>query len=306
MKKLVSNTPLVKIKVKIDGKVKNIYAKCEWYSLTGSIKDKVAYQIFYDLITNKKVSSGDKIVEVTSGNMGLSLSACGNLLGVKVAVLLPKNMSEERKKLLRLYGALLVEVEDFMFAFKLCKEYEKKVYIATKQFENKANKKAHFEITGKEIEEKIKDENVKNFVSGVGTGGTLVGVGERLKRLGIKTYALEPMEARILSNKKPFKKHQLQGLADEIVPKLYDKKLVTDILQVQDNDAIAMSQKLCKELSLPVGISGGANFLASCMLENDTVTIFPDDNKKYLSTNLSNVTHSDIVDKIELLDIKVI
>lgn len=302
IKPLVSNTPMIKVRVNVDGKIKNIYCKCEWYSLTGSIKDKVAYQIYHDMIAENLLHSGDNIVEVSSGNMGISLCALGNNLGLHTTILLPKNMSEERKKILKLYGANLIETNDFKQAFSLCKQFEKKGYICTHQFENKSNYTAHYQITGSEILAKIKNTSVKNFVCGVGTSGSLSGIGDKLKQIGIKTFALEPLNARILSNKKPFSKHLLQGLADEIVPKLYNKKLSSKIIQISDFDAIKMSQMLCSKLSLGVGISSGANFLASCLLSGDTVTVLPDDNKKYLTTKLCDKVESSVCDYIQLLD----
>ena len=307
IKPLVTNSPLLKITVKYLGKMKNIYVKCEWYSLTGSIKDRACYQIFYDAIISGKLNSDSKIVEVTSGNMGISITALANLLNLPVTILLPKTMSEERKKLLKLYGANLVEVDDFLSAFNLCKEYEEKGYFCTHQFENESNYYAHYNLTGKEIFDKICDKNVTNFISGVGTSGTLIGTGRYLKEnLGIKVVGIEPKNARILTNVKPFKKHKLQGLADQIVPKLYDKNLVDNIIQIGDEDAIKMAQKLCSNLSLGVGISSGANFLGAVLESGDSVTIFPDDNKKYLTTDLIKSTSSSIVDNIELLSVNVV
>ncbi len=304
IKGLFLNSPLVKIGAEYNGKKKFVYAKCEWYSLTGSVKDRVAYQIFLDAIKNGKINSKTKVCEVTSGNMGISICAISNILGLDCTIILPKNMSEERKKLLKAYGANLVLVDDFKSAFTLCKEFENKGYFCPHQFENKSNFNCHYNLTAPEIYEKIKNKGVKNFVCGVGTSGTLSGVGTFLKEKGLSVTALEPFNSRILTNKKPFLKHSLQGLADEIVPKLYQNIVPDKIVQIKDEDAIFMAQKLCIELSLGVGISSGANFLASILSEENSVTIFADDNKKYLSTNLTQPCKSQYENKIKLTDIE--
>jgi len=307
IKSLVSNTPLVEIKYKFEGKVQVVYAKCEWFSLTGSIKDKAAYQIFYDAYKSGTLKSGDKIVEVSSGNMGISICAIANFLNNPTTIIMPKNMSKERKLLIKQYGSTLIETDNFKEAFKLCEEYKQNGYFCTNQFSNISNIKAHKNITAKEIFEKIKDKKVSAFVSGVGTSGTLSGVGEFLKKkLNLKILAIEPDRARILTGKQPFLHHKLQGISDEIVPQLYDCGLVDDFIQITDNDALAMSQKLCKELSLAVGISGGANFLGSVLTRKKAVTVFPDDNKKYLSTDLTKPISTPLVEQIELVSVRIL
>jgi len=167
IKKLLSNTPLVDIEYRFNNEIKHVYAKCEWFSLTGSIKDKAAYQIFYDAFINKKLKKGDIIADGFSTN--------------GVTIIMPKNMSDERKHLIRLYGATLVEVDNFKEAFILADEYVKQGYFCTNQFANESNAKAHRNITAKEIYSKLKKLNVEAFVSGVGTSGTLSGIGKVLK-----------------------------------------------------------------------------------------------------------------------------
>ncbi len=308
IKKLVSSTPMIEITYKFKNKIKKVYAKCEWFSLTGSVKDKVAFQILTTAFKNKQLKEGDKIVEVSSGNMGLSICAVANLLKLKTTILMPKNMSIERKQLLKLYGAELVETENFKQAFKLCEKYKQMGYFCPMQFENFNNTKAHENITAKEIVKQVKFKPVSAFVCGIGTSGTFSGVGKVLKqKLGVKLFAIEPKNARIISNKKPFKHHQLQGLSDEILPKLYNSSLCNGVIQISDADALAMAKKLCQKLSLGVGISSGANFLG-CVLsgEENAVTIFADDNKKYLSTNLTKCNSTPLVESIELIDVRVL
>lgn len=307
IKKLITNTPLIEITYKYNNKINTATTKCEWYSLTGSIKDKVAFNILKTAYDEGKLKKGDKIVEVSSGNMGISISAIGGLLGNPVTILMPKNMSEERKKLIKLYGATLIETEDFPSAFKLCDEMEKEGYYSTRQFENKANTIAHRDMTAKEIIDKADHINATTFVAGIGTSGTLSGVGGVLKeKLGLKTITIEPDNARIITANPPYGHHQLQGLSDEILPDLFIKNLCDKVVQITDNDAIAMSRKLSKDLALAVGISSGANFLGCVLSGEKAITIFPDDNKKYLSTDLSKDINTPLVDNIELISFRVL
>lgn len=305
--RLVSNEPVIEITYKYLGTKRKVYAGLEWFSLTGSIKDRVAYQMLRDGYVSGKLHKGDKIVEVSSGNMGLSLVAMGNILGNPVTIIMPKFMSEERKKLLRLYGGELVEVDDFRSAFRLCEEYKKLGYFCPSQFENPSNNLAHESMTANRLYSKIRNKNVNTFVCGIGTSGTFSGVGKTLKdRLGIKVIAVEPLNARIVSGTPPYGRHSLQGLSDEKLPELFDRNICDDAIQISDSDAIAMSQKLCRKLSLGVGISGGANFLGCVLSMSNAVTVFPDDNKKYLSTSLSQSTSTKLVDNIHLLSFKVL
>lgn len=305
IKKLIGNTPLVKISYIFRGKKQSMLAKLEWYNLTGSIKDRVAYQILFDAYSLGKIESNTKIYEITSGNMGISICAMCNLLGNECEIIMPKNMSEERKSLIKLYGAKLTLVDDFKQGFKLSEKLEKEGKFFAHQFENESNFKAHYFQTGREIYNKT--HIVKQFVAGVGTSGTLMGVGSFLKqKLKAKIVGIEPQNARILSNVCPFKPHKIQGLSDQKIPELYNPNLVDEIIQISDNDAIAMAQKLCRKLSLGVGISSGANFLGCVLAGDKSATVFADDNKKYLSTDLTKPIKSKLVDEITLLDIKVL
>lgn len=307
LKKLISNTPLIEIRYKYNNTERKAIIKCEWYSLTGSIKDKVAYQIFKDAYESGHLHKGDKVVEVSSGNMGISVAAMGNLLGNPVTILMPKNMSEERKKLIRLYGANLIETDNFVSAFDTCKRFVESGYFCTEQFKNSSNTQAHKDITAREIIDKSHLFHADCFVAGIGTSGTLSGVGRELKsRLGLNVIAIEPTNSRIISSPPPYGHHELQGLSDEILPDLFDRTLVDDVIQISDDDAIAMARKLCGELSLGVGISSGANFLGAVLSEKNAISIFPEDNKKYLSTRLSNTITTPLVDSIELIDYHVI
>ena len=304
IKNLVCGSPIVEIEYEYKNKVASIFAECSWYSLTGSIKDRVAYQILKDAYNVGDLKRGDKIVEVSSGNMGISLTAVANLIGNPITIIMPKGMSEERKKLLKMYGAELVEVENFKEAFGLCDKYILKGYFCPKQFKNFSNVKAHYEITGVNFVNKLQDLRIDNFVAGIGTSGTLIGAGRKMKEsLGVRVVAIEPENARIITGG-CLQKHKLQGLSDEILPDIYNKELVDGVIQISDNDAIAMTQKLCKVLSLGVGISSGANFLGCVLAGGNSVTVFSDDNKKYISTDLITPIHTKLVDEINILNIR--
>lgn len=303
--KMIGNTPLILLKCKYMGKIVFVYAKCEWYNLTGSTKDRVAYQIISDGYMSHLLKPKQKICEVTSGNMGISLSALGSMFGHKVDIYMPKNMSVERKKILKLYGANLIEVDNFKQGFD-CVEKSNSSFKAH-QFENISNFKAHYLTTAPEIYNAINLSHLpipQCFVAGVGTSGTLMGVGTfLLEKWGTKIFAIEPLNARILSGVKPLQHHALQGLSDEIVPKLYNKSIVDNIIQISDEDAFAITQKLSAQLGLGVGISSGANFLGAILSNSKySVTIFPDDNKKYLSGELTKLISTKLVDNIQLLD----
>ena len=305
VKRLIGNTPLIEVSYSYKGKVKTVLAKLEWYNLSGSIKDRPAYEIIKTAYEKGELKEGQTICETTSGNMGISISAIARLINNPVVICMPKFMSEERKELLKLYGAKLELTENFIEAFKKAEEYKKNGAYLTYQFENDNNPKAHFNGTAKEIFSKLKD--IPYFVSGVGTGGTLMGIGSFLKsKLGTKIVALDPKEASLLTFGRGMGKHKIQGLSDEIIPKIYDRNLVDSIIQISSDDAVCMAQKLCKELGLGVGISSGANFLACVLTGDRAVTVFADDNKKYLSTDLSGNLKSDLVDEIKLIGYKVL
>lgn len=303
---LIGNTPLIEIKAKYNEEIIFVRAKLEWYNLSGSIKDRPAFEIIKNAYVRGELKQGQTICETTSGNMGISICAIANMLGNPVVICMPKFMSRERQELLKLYGAKLELTENFDEAFKRGEEYKKEGAYLSYQFENMSNLKAHYQSTAKEIYKRIKD--IRAFVSGVGTGGTIMGVGEFLKeKCNSKIIAIDPDESKLLQFGKSQGHHKIQGLSDEIIPKLYNQKLIDKIISIKSNDAIAMARKLCQELGLCVGISGGANFLG-CILSgiNGSVTVFADDNKKYLSTDLAKAVESEMVEQIELIDYKVL
>ena len=239
--------------------------------------------------------------------MGISLCAVAKAFNIKTVIFMPKTMSIERQKLLRMYGAELVLTEDFKEAFERAEVYAKEHNaFLSHQFENLSNIKAHLQ-TAKEIEKQIKG-NVNYFIAGMGTSGTLMGVGGYFKqKFGTKVIGVEPYCSQIFSSGKSLGHHKIQGLSDDIIPKLYNKDIVDDLIQVTDEDALAMADKLAKTFGFGVGISSGANFIG-CVISgvNNVVSVFSDDNKKYISTELSTCFSTKLVNNIKLIGFDVI
>ena len=316
---LVGNTPMIKINYEYNGKNKYVYTKLEYYNLTGSIKDRVAEYIINNALESGKLKQGMPIIEATSGNTGIALSAIGAKIKCPVYIFMPDWASKERIELMKMYGAnvILVSKEDGGFikcvdlAIKMSKANG--AFLAN-QFENKDNYLAHYETTGKEIIEEVPEE-IGAFISGVGTGGTLMGTGTRIKEKypSSKIVAIEPENMPIISKGQKIANHKIEGIGDDFVPALLDKAKIDNIYLINDNDAINMSKKLAKELGLAVGISSGANFIGS-VLQNDisnnpSTTVFSDDNKKYLSTDLFReiiIKKEYISDKVHLLNYEVV
>ena len=295
-KPIIGNTPMIKIYYDYKGRKGYIYAKLEYFNLTGSIKDRVAYYIIENAYKRGDLKKGMPIIEATSGNTGIALSALGAYYKNPVTIFMPDWASKERIELMKSYGASVKLFSKEEGGFIRCVSEAKKLAVEingflANQFASKDNFLAHYETTGKEIIEQLK-ENVNGFVSGVGTGGTLMGIGKRLKEKykDFKIIALEPDKMPIISKNKIYGQHKIEGIGDDFVPDLIDKTDIDEYISINDEDAVNMSKKLARELGIGVGISSGANFLAAVVEENKIkktiVTVFPDDNKKYLSTDL--------------------
>lgn len=296
IEKLIGNTPMIKIDCIHSGIKKSVYVKLEWYNFSGSIKDRAAFNIIKEAKEKGKLKENQPIVEATSGNMGISIAAIGGALGHPVHIFMPNWLSNERKIILKNYGAKLYEVRKeeggFIEAIKRADKLAEEINgFRSNQFENLDNVEAHYKTTGQEIIKNMKGKKIDAFVSGIGTGGTLMGISKALKEYdkNIKTYAFEPDTLSVILNGVKKGEHKIEGIGDEFIPKIIDKEKIDKIILINDSDAINMARKLAKELGLGVGISSGANFLGSILLnegEKNIVTVFPDDNKKYLSTDL--------------------
>ena len=311
---IIGNTPMIKIKYRYNNKIKYIYTKLEYYNLTGSIKDRVAYYMINNAKKRGDLKEGMPIIEATSGNTGIAISALGTYYKHGAYIFMPDWVSEERIKLMKSYGANVILISKEDGGFIRCVEEAKKMAkekngFLSNQFSNRDNFLAHYETTAKEILNQI-PEPIEGFLSGVGTGGTLMGIGTKLKEkyINLKIVAIEPDKMPIISQGKIIGSHKIEGIGDDFVPELVEKDKIDNIILVNDNDAINMSRKLAKDLGLGVGISSGANLIGSILLKDkitgSVVTVFADDNKKYLSTDLSKniVNNKDYIsNRVELI-----
>ena len=317
IERLIGNTPMIKINYEYDGKQGSTYAKLEYYNYSGSIKDRIALYILQKEKENGNLSENQAIVEVTSGNTGISFSAIGALLGHEVHIFMPDWVSVERRNLIEMYGAHvhLVSREEggFKKALELAEEFalENNAFRPL-QFDNPLNVEAQYTTTGQEIIDAL--PNVNAFVSGIGTGGTLMGIGKRIKdnNPSSQVFALEPSTLSILKMGMEEGSHMIEGIGDDFIPGIVDQDVIDDIVLIDDCDAINMSKRIAREFGLGIGISSGANFLASVIMNRDDLTIatvFADDNKKYITTKLSEKIDDNpelISNKIRLLGFEVI
>ena len=302
---MIGNTPMVGIHYQYKGKKGIVYAKCEHYNLSGSIKDRMAWYIYKNAYKNGEITPDSVVVEATSGNGGISFAAIGRVLGHEIRIIMPDWLSQERMLLLKSFGAelILVSKEEggFLRSIQISQEMaakDSKVFLPC-QFSNCNNTIANEETTGFEIVQQLKKHGLSPdvFVAGVGTGGTVVGVGNAIRAVNkqAKIHPLEPEESPTLTTGHKVGSHRIQGLSDEFIPDIIRPHLNTldTIIQVSDGDSILMAQKLASSLGLAVGISSGANLLGAIKLQEkygyDTVvtTVFADCNKKYLSTDLT-------------------
>ncbi|MCY4778515.1 PLP-dependent cysteine synthase family protein [Sphingobacterium sp. UT-1RO-CII-1] len=298
---LVGNTPMLELQYTYKGRPGVIYVKCENYNLTGSIKDRMALYILYKAYMNCAIRPADMIVEATSGNTGIAFSAIGKALGHQVKIIMPNWLSKERIDIIKSMGAdiQLVSKEEggFLGSIRLSEDLAKKggVFLPC-QFENEYNAEAHELTTGREIVLQMDSigKNVDAFVAGVGTGGTVMGVGKYLRTINpaTKVHPLEPAESPTLTTGYKVGAHRIQGISDEFIPAIVKLDQLDEVVQASDGDSILMAQKLAKQLGLAVGISSGANVIGAIKLKEQmgddavVVTLLCDDNKKYLSTDL--------------------
>jgi cysteine synthase A len=290
----IGNTPMIWLDKVGKGQV---YAKAEHLNPGGSIKDRVARAMIEDAIRDGKLEEGGTILEATSGNTGIGLAFVGCRMGFNVELAMPENMSEERKKVIAAFGGkchFTPAEESLEGALKKIYQLEQEIdgaWIA-QQFENPANPQCHYETTGPEIWEQM-EHKVDSFVAGVGSGGTLTGVGRFLKEQDpeIRIVAVEPKNVAALLGDEPGL-HKIQGIGDGFIPTVLDIKIINHVVEVTDDDAFAMARRLAREGGLLVGTSSGANVWAAlreaAFLGPDArvATVLPDRAERYFSTAL--------------------
>lgn len=293
----IGNTPLIRLE-NIEKRLNltsPLYAKAEYFNLTGSVKDRPALNILLNAERKGLIKKGDCIVEATSGNMGISLVAIGKKLGYKPVIVIPEGYSEERTTLMKAYGGEVVFSEASLgmdgavnkakeLAFSLNGYY-------VDQFNNEDNYLAHYLTTGREIYETL-NGSVDRFIAGIGSGGTITGVAKFLKeKKNVEIIGVEPLYSPLLSQGKAGK-HSIQGIGANFKPSILDESLIDKILTVSDEDAKEFTRILCKEEGLMCGISSGAAVSASvkylsCLKDDKvTVVLLPDGGLKYVSTGL--------------------
>lgn len=297
---LIGNTPLVELTniEKLLNLKARVLAKVEGLNPSGSIKDKAAFYMIKEALKSGKITQNTKIVEPTSGNTGIGLALVGAAFNLDVTLVLPETMSVERRNILKAYGAKLILTEGskgmkgaIEKALEIAK-VDKNVFIP-QQFENEANVKAHYELTGPEVFKDTQGE-VDIFVSAVGSGGTVSGAGKYLKekKPSVKVVAVEAAASPVLAGGKPGP-HKIQGISAGFIPKIYNSEVVDEIIDINDEDAFKNGRLLAQKEGLFIGISSGAALSAAIELakkdENEgktIVVILPDNGDRYLSTAL--------------------
>ena len=293
---LIGNTPIIKLSKMVDIDSADVYVKLEKNSLTGSVKDRAALNMIIQAEELGLLKKGGTIVEPTSGNTGIALALIGKLKGYKVIIVMPDTMSEERRQIIKAYGAELVLTEgakgmtgSIEKALEMAKEDSS--YFVPQQFSNKFNAQIHEKTTALEIIKDVPD--IAAFVAGVGTGGTVSGTGKKLKEYNssIKVFAVEPKESAVISTGKSGP-HKIQGIGAGFVTDIYNKDVVDEVITITAEESFKIVKELVEKEGLFLGISSGASIgvalqLAKRMKKGDKiVTIAPDGGEKYLSTGI--------------------
>ncbi len=286
---LIGNTPLIRLKGE------NVYAKAEFLNPGGSIKDRVALAMLEGAERDGKLKPDSIIVEPTSGNTGIGIALVGRLKGYPVRIVMPENMSEERKKLIRALGAELVltpakdSLSGAVERVRQMAAEDRRVYVP-QQFENPDNPQIHYQQTAPELWRQMSGD-IDCFIAGVGSGGTLQGVGKFLRehKKGVRIVAVEPKNVSAILGHEPGL-HQIQGIGDGFIPAILDVKLVDEVVEVTDEDAIETTRILGRDHGLLVGISSGANIWAARQMakkiKGNVATVLPDRAERYFSTSL--------------------
>ncbi len=292
---LIGNTPIVKINDLFDDLKSDLYLKLEWYNPGGSVKDRIAISMIEAAEQEGLLSLGSTIIEPTSGNTGIGIAMVAAAKGYKAVLVMPDSLSIERRKILKGYGAELIltdATKGMKESIRVSEELvEKEGYFMPMQFKNLNNPKAHMKNTAIEI---LRDlPNITHFVAGVGTGGTITGVGAILKERSknIHITAVEPFTSAVLSGEEPGK-HKIQGIGAGFIPDILNTSIYDEIIKVEDENAFETSRLLAKKLGLFVGISTGANVYAAYQLSKllpkgkTILTVSPSNGERYLSTDL--------------------
>ena len=298
---MIGRTPLIRIDYRYDGQPRRLFAKYEQKNMTGSVKDRMAHCILQRAYESGELQPGHTIAEATSGNTGVSFAALGRALGHRVRIFMPDWMSRERVVLTEAFGAEIIpvsrELGGFLGSIEMAEAFarERSDVFLPRQFANEANVLAHELSTGPEIVAQLASLGLvaDAFVAGVGTGGTVMGVGRCLRETSPRAtiHPLEPANSPTLRTGHRVGHHRIQGISDEFIPSIVKLDQLDEIVDVWDGDAILMAQKLAR-IGLAVGISSGGNFLGAAKLAEElgetaaVVTVFSDSNKKYLSTDL--------------------
>lgn len=294
---LIGNTPIVKLNRVVPDGAADVYVKLEFFNPGSSVKDRIALSMIEKAEADGILKPGDTIIEPTSGNTGIGLSMVGAAKGYKVIIVMPDTMSVERRKLMQAYGAELILTPgaegikgSINKATKLSQEHG---YFMPLQFDNPANPAVHAKTTGVEIANTFGQAGLDAFVAGVGTGGTISGAGEELKRVypEIKVVAVEPTESAVLEGGQPGP-HKIQGIGTGFIPKVLDTKVYDEVIGISSDDAMEMARHVAKEEGFLVGISSGAAIAAALKTAEKlgagkkVLAIVPDNGERYLSTAL--------------------
>jgi len=311
---LVGKTPTICITCEVEDKKRTILAKYETFNFTGSIKDRMALQILRSAYELGTINPDDTIVEASSGNTAIAFAAMGAFLGHSVEIYMPDWLSEERKRILRFYGAKLYEISAKNGGFLKCielaaKKSQKNGYFAPKQFDNTWNILAHVNSTAPELENALISNNLGNldvFITGMGTGGTIMGFYHYFsqKKDDFKAYP-------ILPDKNEDGKHRIEGIGDSFIPNIVNLQALSPVLRVNDSDAINIARQINK-LGLSVGISSGANVFGAISKAYElpetynVATILCDGNKKYLSTDLCKNKEENLSKHVKVLNFEIL
>lgn len=289
---MIGNTPMIKLN-NIGNS--NIYVKLEKYNPAGSIKDRAVYYMVENLEKNGLLKKGDVLVEATSGNTGIALAMVGKLKGYKVIIIMPETMSMERRQLVKAFGAELILTEGSKGMNGSIEKLndllkENKNYVNLGQFENEDNPRIHYEATGPEIYKELPDVDV--VIAGIGSGGTISGIGKFLKEQNenVKVIGIEPKSSPLITQKKAGA-HKIQGIGANFIPKNYDENIVDKVITVSDEDAFEIVRLMANKLGILVGISSGANIFGSIEIskkypDKKIATVAPDGVDKYMSMGI--------------------